>query len=301
MRYKFRNAFATFALLMVVVACGSVPTESPVAAAASVPVTVITDTGFGGGSGTPGLVAAPSLTDLLGLVHGLGFYPSLDECTRVPQFRPQCWLDVKDPGSSLLVAAYVDVPCTLTQSVTAALSLPTEVTITVVSTPACQNGGELPAAHLSLLAIPLTLLPVDEVTVNALHTGISVRTAKMMVDLRRPLNFATDMQARTNEFDAATTEATNDALTRVPPGQTVSFVAFGTNRWTDTSLGCPGSSCPTDNCPSCARCKRRRHPSKRRSNRHWCPPRHRQCSGWKARKRFQCVRPATCRCPDRQR
>jgi hypothetical protein len=239
MRCKFRNAFATFALLTVVVGCGSVPADNAVVTP-SIPVTVITNTGFGGGASNTGIVAAPSLTDLLGLVHGLGFfYPRLDECTRVPQFRAQCWLDVKDPGNSLLVAAYVDVPCTVTQSVTAALSLPTEVTIVVVSTPACQNGGELPAANLSLLAIPLTLLPVDEVTVNVLHTGISVPTAKMMVDLRRPLNVATDMQARVDEFHAATTEATNDALTRVPPGQTASFLAFGTNRWTDTSLGCP--------------------------------------------------------------
>jgi hypothetical protein len=238
---KSRTALATFALLTVVVGCGNVPADNAVATAASIPVTVITNTGFGGGASNTGIVAAPSLTDLLGLVHGLGFfYPRLDECTRVPQFRAQCWLDVKDPGNSLLVAAYVDVPCTVTQSVTAALSLPTEVTIVVVSTPACQNGGyAAPTANLSLLAIPLTLLPVDEVTVNVLHIGISVPTAKMMVDLRRPLNLATDMQARTNEFHAATTAATNDALTRVPPGQTVSFVAFGTNRWTETSLGCP--------------------------------------------------------------
>jgi hypothetical protein len=72
-----------------------------------------------------------------------------------------------------------------------------------------------------------------------LHVGITTPIAKMLVDLRRPLNVATDMQARMNEVIAADAAATSDALDRVPPGQSVLLWSIGTSRWTDTGLGCP--------------------------------------------------------------
>src|SRR5260370_18099447 len=235
MRCKFRNAFAAFALLGVAVGCGSVPADNAVTTPASIPLTVIANDGLVGG---PMLVAAPTLTDLLGLVYGLGTLTSLDECNRLPQVRAQCWLDVKDPGNSLLVAARIDEPCMLTQSVTAALSLPTEVTISVINTTICIPRMP-PPPHDTLLTIPLTVLPTDELTVRLLHVGLTTPVAKMLVDLRQPLDVVTDMRARINEVIAAGAAATNDAVTRVPPGQSVSFVALGTNRWIDTSLDCP--------------------------------------------------------------
>ena len=60
-------------------------------------MTVISKNGLVSG---PMLVAAPTMSDLLGLVYGLGTLFGIDDCNRVPQVRAQCWLDVKDPGNS---------------------------------------------------------------------------------------------------------------------------------------------------------------------------------------------------------
>jgi hypothetical protein len=235
MSQRLTTLVATIALLMVSFGCGHIGANNAAATPLAIPLTVITNNGFVGG---PPIVAAPSLTDLRGLVHGIGANTSLDQCNRVPQVRAQCWLDVKDPGNSLLVGARLDEPCMTTQSVTAALSLPTEVTISVLHSGSCDSGWP-PLPHLSLLAIPLNVLPTDEIAVRFVHVGIARPVAKMLVDLRRPLNLATDVEARMNEVIAAGAAATKDAVSQVPPGQSVSFVALGTNRWTDTSLACP--------------------------------------------------------------
>jgi len=198
-------------------------------------MTVIANNGLVGG---PMLVAAPTMSDLLGLVYGLGTLIGVDDCNRLPQVRAQCWLDVKDPGNSLLVAARIDEPCMLTLSLTAALSLSDEVTISVTNKYSC-IAGMPPAPHDTLLAIPLTSLPADEITVRLVHVGITTPAAKMLVDLRRPLNVAADMTTRVNDVRAAVTAATNDAVTRVAPGQSFLLWSVGTSRWSDTSLGCP--------------------------------------------------------------
>ncbi len=189
----------------------------------------------------PGLLAAPDLVDVLGLIHGMGYRPNLDECARMPELRAQCWLDIKDPGDSLLIATVVDEPCLTAQSVSGALSS-TELAITVVHTGVCGHGGASAGTpYLSLLAIPLTALPADEVTVKVFHTGLAVPMQKMMVDLRRPLTIGTDVQVQTNQIIAAVKAALNDAANRLGPGQAASFLAIGTDRWTDAGLGCPTS------------------------------------------------------------
>src|SRR5260370_4273171 len=191
-----------------------------------------------GGVSGPMLGEAANVAALLGLVYGLGTLFGIDDCNRLPQVRAQCWLDVKDPGTSLLGAARIDEPCMLTLSLTAALSLPDEVTISVINKNSC-IAGMPPAPHDTLLAIPLTSLPADEITVRLVHVGITTPVAKMLVDLRRPLNIAADMTTRAKDVRAAVTAATNDAVTRVAPGQSFLLSSVGTSRWSDTSLGCP--------------------------------------------------------------
>lgn len=236
---KLLDAFAAIALSTIVAGCGRGLAPAAVVTPPSIPVTELTQEGFLFGAGQPALMAAPSLTDLLGLLHGVGVFPGLDECNRLPQVRAQCWLDVKDPGNSLMVAAAVEEPCMLTNSVTAALSATDEVTITVVNSGSCGHGGMAPLPSLSLLAIPLSALPADEITVKLTHTVVATPPAKMMVDLRRPLNIYTDAQTRSNEVLAAVKAATNDAMNRVVFPAQFSFLAIGTDRWTDMGLGCP--------------------------------------------------------------
>jgi hypothetical protein len=62
----------------------------------------------------------------------------------------------------------------------------------------------------------------------------------MMVDLRLPLDVHADLQTRMEAVDSAIGAAENDAVQRVPRGQTVTYAAIGPNRWTDTdvSLSC---------------------------------------------------------------
>ncbi len=204
------------------------------ASPSSIPLTVIAKQGFRAG---PPLFAAPSLVDLLGLLHGVGVYPDLDECDRFRDLRDTCWLDVQDPGNSLMVAALVDEPCMLTNSITAALVTTTEIGISVANSGSCPK-GEPPGPNLSLLAIPLRALPSDEITVILQHPGIPAHTAKMMVDLRQPLDIHTDVRVRATEVISSIESAERDAIQRVPPGHTVTFQRVGTNRWSDTALGC---------------------------------------------------------------
>jgi len=230
MRSKLLNASAAIALLTAWWSCGETP---------SIAVTQVSPYGFGGSG--PALLAAPSLVDLRGLVNGMGPNPGLDDCLRFQDLRATCWLDVKDPGNSLMLAAIVDEPSCQAASITATSSGRNEVTITVDNGWGCAfgGGGTASSPHLSLLAIPLSALPADEITVKLVHIGLAVPLAKMMVDLRRPLNIHQDVQAVTDEVRAARSAAVNDAFSRVAPGRGFTFLAIGTNRWTDTGLGCP--------------------------------------------------------------
>jgi hypothetical protein len=231
MRSKLLNGSAAIALLTAWWSCGE--TQPTIA------ITQLSAYGFGGTG--QALLAAPSLVDLLGLVYGMGSRPGLDECQRFQDLRATCWLDVKDPGNSLILAGVVDEPSCRAASITATSSGTNEVTITVDNGWGCAlgGGGASSSSHLSLLAIPLTALPVDEITLKLVHTGLAVPMAKMMVDLRRPLNTHQDVQTVINEVRAASSAVVNDAFSRVAPGQGFSLLAIGTNRWTDTGLGCP--------------------------------------------------------------
>jgi hypothetical protein len=125
----------------------------------------------------------------------------------------------------------------VTDSVTAALTATNEITITVVNSGRCGGVPALPT--LSLLAIPLSALPADEITVKLLHPGMPTYSAKAMVDLRQPLDIHTDLPARISDVKTAISAAERDARSRVAPGQAVSFLAVDADRWTETGLGCP--------------------------------------------------------------
>ena len=244
MRTRHIDAILATAILSLVCGCGQVaaPSVSP-----NVPLAmkVLAKQGPAGAT----LMAAPSLVDLLGLLHGAGVSPGLDDCTQfsqMPPIRADCWLDVKDPGNSLLVAAVVDEPCAATNSVTAELPAANELTVTAAHTAAClatpggPKGGAQGIPTLSLLSIPLTALPSDEITVTLVHTGISVSPTKVSVDLRQPLTIHTSAPAVANDVATAITSAEKDTDRRAAsPGQIVSLLAVGTSRWSDTSLGCP--------------------------------------------------------------
>jgi len=230
----------TAAVLMgVLVGCAGVRSPSAVATPHTVPITQLSKQGFRFGAYQPAVSAAPSLIDLLGLLHGVGVFPSLEECNRFPYLRPACWMDIKDPANSLMVAAFVDVPCMLTDSVTAAMSATTELTITVMSSGRCIKPATQSLPYLTLLAVPLSAVPAEEITVRVVHSGVRLPTARTMVDLRQPLNTSTDLHGRIAEVLGALDAATNDGVKRVPPGQSLSFVAIWTSRWKDTGLGCP--------------------------------------------------------------
>ncbi|MHB8613997.1 MAG: hypothetical protein ACYDAL_16470 [Candidatus Dormibacteraceae bacterium] len=203
----------------------------------------------------PDLFAAPSLIDLQGLIYGLGSNPRLSDCQRSQEIRRQCWLDIADPGGAVLVAAYIDIPCAQSTA-SATLSGPDEITITVVdqavpvppgflptAAPSpkpgeCPKGAPRPAT-LSLLDIPFTAVPADELTIEVVHPALQIPIAKTVVDLKDPLNISRNLNARIAEVRAATEHAFQDAMTRVQPGASVGFLELGTQQWPDTRLGCP--------------------------------------------------------------
>ena len=246
-------------LVTVLVGCGNPsephahtsPTATPLA------VAVLSHVGPHYLGAYPNLFAAPSLIDIQSLIFAIGSNPNLDDCRRSPAkiMKSQCWLDVKDPGNAMLIGALVEVPCAESHF-SATLSALDEITIVVIDraspyTPgfipsgapspkpgACAKGFT-PAWTLSLLAIPFSALPADELTIKVVHPALDIPVSKTMVDLRRPLNISTDLSARIAEVRAAINLAFQDALTRVTPGQSVGVVALGTQRWPDTGLGCP--------------------------------------------------------------
>ena len=229
MRSRVVGGLAAIALLTAWWSCGT--TQTPI------PVTRLTIGGFTGG---PDLLAAPSLPDLLGLVHGWGAFPSIEECQQLRQVRDMCWPQVRDPGDSLMVAAIVEEPPCAATSIASAMSGTNEVTITVVDGWGCTIGsGDVAIPTRSLLAIPLSRLLADEIVIKLQHTGVEAPPPKMMVDLRRPLNIHEDVQTAMNDMRAAIGEAAGDAINRVAAGQSFGLLAIGTDRWTDTGLGCP--------------------------------------------------------------
>jgi hypothetical protein len=243
MRLRSVSASVIVALLCVVSGCGNPVKPSVLVTPPAISIAVMAQQGPRGGT----LAAASSLVDLLGLLHGLGVDPSLDECNRfaqIPPIRAACWLDVKDPGNSLMIAAVLDEPCTVTTAVSGVLSLD-EITITVVHTGSCSatpgapKGGAQPAPTLSLLSIPLSALPASEITVNLVHTGASIPVARVPVDLRQPLTIHTNVEAVRSDVVTAISSAERDAGNRIAFPAQILFLGIGTGRWTDTSLGCP--------------------------------------------------------------
>ena len=141
------RAASTLMLLAVLASCGRGPQSgaqtSPTPT--QLPVTVLSHTGPLYARYYPNLFAAPSLVDLQGMVFAIGTNPNLDDCRRSKAqiMKSQCWLDIKDPGNSMLIAAYVDVPCSQSD-LSATLSAPNEVTLTV-----SDHAGPFPPGFLS--------------------------------------------------------------------------------------------------------------------------------------------------------
>jgi len=222
-----------------------------------VPVTILSHDGFLVQPNYPGVLAAPSLLGLRGLVHGIGSDPRLDMCRTLPALKGQCWLDIKDPGNALFVAAYVEAPCA-ENSLQAALTGSAEITITAtaaaapdprhpgLATSPGQCAGAMPSAERSLLSIPLSAVPSGQVVVKVVHSGASIAAESTTVDLASPLNVSTDLDAKVVEVQTSINEAFQDALSapgtanaKVRPGASVSLHSFGTARWDSTDLGCP--------------------------------------------------------------
>lgn len=224
----------------IVLSCGRgfAPSAPTTPTPIELPVTILSAPGFDGGMYFPDLVAAPSLVDLLGLVHAVGAHPSFDDCIRVPGLRSECWLDVKDPGDTLLIGAILAAGCTNTDSVSAQLSDPKSVTIIATHSGGCGRGGAAGSPEMTLLGIPLAALSPTEIRITLTHVGASAPSSDTVVDLRRPLDLATDARSRMNETIAAITLAGDDAIRRVGNAQ-ISFAGVGTDRWNDTALGCP--------------------------------------------------------------
>lgn len=221
------------------------------------PVTVLSKIGPNLAGGRQNLFAAPALVDLQGLAFGYWSNPNFYDCRRsqAPFFRNMCWLDIKDPGNAMLVGAYVDDLCA-DSTFSATLSAPHEVTITVAYRPTPRppflqgpaqslKPGQCPQeptqALLSLLAIPLTALPADELTIKLVHPGVDLPAWKTMVDLKRPLNISNDLDSAIGRVGAALKLASSDAASRASLGGSASILWFGTGRWPDTGLGCPVS------------------------------------------------------------
>jgi hypothetical protein len=170
--------------------------------------------------------------------------------------RKACWLDIKDPGNAMLIAAYVDDVCA-SSTFSAALSAPDELTITVTYIPtppplrfypspmAPPKPGACPQDPtqelLSLLAIPLTALPPEELTVKLVHPAVDIPAERTVVDLKHPLNTSSNADDAMGRVTAALDRASADAQSRLGPGYWTTLGWFGPGRWPDSSLGCPVS------------------------------------------------------------
>lgn len=96
-------------------------TPSPLPAL-GIPVSVL-GTGF---LASHAVLAAPSMSDLLGLVHGVRMEPEFDQCNEPAQFHSgiprACGTDIHDPGDALLISATVLQACVRPRSITGSAS-----------------------------------------------------------------------------------------------------------------------------------------------------------------------------------
>lgn len=237
---------------LLLVGCGScnqaTASPSPTGGTPPIPVSILGN-GF---AAQRMILAAPSLLDLLGLVHGVGSEPTFDQCNNWVQLHAPaqrgCWTDITDSRKDLFIAAQVLEACLKTKSVTARLSAGNTLTIAAVSYGQCPPGAGMVARPvLSLLAIPLAHLPADEVTISVIHSYLAgskpffgkLAPLKTRVDLRQPLDTHHDLQVRMAQVGSAIGAAQADALRRLAPDQWPYPRIVGTDRWTDGSLGCP--------------------------------------------------------------
>ena len=95
---------------------------------------------------------------------------------------------------------------------------------------------------LSLLAIPISAVPADELTIKLVHPLADIPVGRTVVDMKSPLQISTNLlDAQIKADQAALNQALADALTKGNPGQSANYRLFGTGRWPDTALGCPAS------------------------------------------------------------
>lgn len=259
-RVKVERVTRSATILMLLAVVASCTTERTLQTSLTppprLPITVLSHVGP---TSPRSLFAAPSLVDLQGLIFAIGTNPNLGDCrlSRAKVMKSACWLDITDPGNALLIGALVELPCA-ENHFSATFSAADEITITAIHRvppyppgflpsggPPPQPGfcakGITPAWTLSLLAIPLSALPEDELTIKLVHPAVDLPISRTTVDLKRPVNTSTNLDHAIGQVQAALNLATNDALSRVSPGQSASIVWFGTDRWSDTSLGCPVS------------------------------------------------------------
>lgn len=200
---------------------------------------------LGGGpvGGRVHLFAATSLAELQGLVWATGSTPSFSDCVGAasddPALQRACWWQARVPSDALLLAAALVSPnCDVPRAVTAALSGPSTLVVTVDHGPTCRSGSSTASSLLSLLAVPLTDLPPLLIDVRLVHSGDPASGAVTEADLRTPVDRGGDPVAVAQDVRQAYVNAGADAGARLGLSGLVP-TGVATRRWDDGSAGCP--------------------------------------------------------------
>src|SRR4029077_13971996 len=143
--------------------CGSAFSHPP-QPAHLVPVKVVSEEGPVLASAV--LLAATRVSRLKELAWASGSDPSPLDCARFPALAASCWTKVTEETQKLFIAVYAYVACTTT-SISASLISERELQLQVTNSGRCRPGeGTLPQPELSLLSVPIALLPAGLLTVS---------------------------------------------------------------------------------------------------------------------------------------
>lgn len=222
------------------VALACVP--SPAGPAPGTPV-AIRQIGGGPSTGTVRLFAATSVAQLQGMVWASGSTPSFSECAgeegASAAFADSCWWSAGTPTGMLLIALPLAQPnCAQTRAVTAALSGPSTLQVTVDHGGSCLPSPINPAAsRLSLLSLAIADLPPLVLEVRVSHSGAPAAAGTTEVDLRRPVDELADPIAVAREVRQAYVRVAEDASRRY--GADFNPAGIAVRRWSDAAAGCP--------------------------------------------------------------
>lgn len=189
------------------------------------------------------LFAATGLPQLQGMVWATGTTPAFGECVTAsagdPVIQQACWWQARVPADALLIAAALVSPnCDPPRGVTAALSGPSTLVLTVDHGPTCRSATTASSSLLSLLAVPLSDLPPLLIDVRLTHLGDPASGAVTEADLRAPIDRGGDPLAVAQDVRQAYVNASADASSRLGLSGLVP-AGIAVRRWDDASAGCP--------------------------------------------------------------